>query len=190
MRAQVGWPAPTLPRLWIAWHTPGAANLRAAAVQNLLSAYLFGPTSPLYQRMVLGKQLVDSIRPTYADHRDPGLFGVLLRVKQAKDLRAVELSVLGDIRTLAGGKVDAGRLEAVRSNLKYSNSMDLDNANAVALEAAVDTSRTGDVDFLNKEFDEIAKVKPSDLSEFAKSYFLDNNRDTVTLATAAKGGAR
>lgn len=188
-RAQVDWLAPTLPRLWIAWHTPGAASLRAAAVQNLLSAYLFGPTSPLYQRMVLGKQLVDSVRPTYVDHRDPGLFGVLLRVKQPKDLRAVELSVLGDIRTLAGGRVDAARLEAVRSNLKYSNIMDLDTADAVALEASVDTSRTGDVDFINKEFDEIAKVKPSDLSEFAKSYFLDNNRDTVTLATA-KGGAR
>ena len=187
-RAQVDWSAPTLPRLWIAWHTPAASNLHAAAVQNLLSAYLFGPTSALYQRMVLGKQLVDSIRPTYVDHRDPGLFGVLMRVKQAKDLQAVERSVLGDIRTLAGGKVDAARLEAVRSHLKYSNIMDLDTAKSVAQEAAVDTSRTGDVDFLNKEFDEVAKVKPSDLSEFAKTYFLDANRDTVTLVS--KGGAR
>jgi zinc protease len=186
--AEVDWPAPTLPRLWIAWHTPAASNLHAAAVQNLLSAYLFGPTSALYQRMVLGKQLVDSIRPTYVDHRDPGLFGVLMRVKQPKDLKAVELSVLGDIKALAGGRVDAARLEAVRSNLKYSNIMDLDTAKAVAQEAAVDTSRTGDVDFLNKEFDEIAKVKPSDLSDFAKAYFLDANRNTVTLIS--KGGAR
>jgi zinc protease len=111
-----------------------------------------------------------------------------MRVKQPRDLKAVELSVLGDIKALAGGRVDAARLEAVRSNLKYSNIMDLDTAKAVAQEVAVDTSRTGDVDFLNKEFDEIAKVKPSDLSDFAKAYFLDANRNTVTLIS--KGGAR
>ena len=189
-RGQVSWTAPTLPRLWIAWHTPSASNLHAAAVQNLLSAYLFGPTSPLYERMVLGKQLVDSIRPTYVDHRDPGLFGVLLRVKQARDLKGVELSVLGDVRSLAGGRVDAARLEGVRSHLKYAQIMQLDTADAVAVEAAVETSRTGDIDFINKEFAEIATIRPSDLSEFAKTFLLDANRDTVTLTTEVKVGAR
>src|SRR6266481_5457785 len=29
-RAQVDWDKPTLPRIWITWHTPGADNLRAA----------------------------------------------------------------------------------------------------------------------------------------------------------------
>src|SRR4051812_34628207 len=88
-RAQVAWDKPTLPRLWIAWHTSAASDIRNAALQNLLNAYLFGPTSPLYQDLVLGKQLVDSMYPTYGDHRDPNLFGVLLRVKDAKSLKAV-----------------------------------------------------------------------------------------------------
>src|SRR5207245_2382699 len=119
-------------RIWIAWHTPAASDLKRAAVQNLLNAYLFGPTSPLYQSLVLGRQLVDTIFPTYGDHRDPNLFGVLMRVKDAKNLRTVETAVLREIKNLAGGRVDAKRLDAVRSNLRYSNIMGLDKADAAA----------------------------------------------------------
>jgi zinc protease len=188
--ATVDWPNPTLPRLWIAWHAPSAHDLHVAAVENLLNAYLFGPTSPLYQGLVLGKQLVDSMDATYGDHRDPYLFGVLLRVKDAKNLRAVEHAVLKDVSALASGRVDAKRMEAVRSNLEYSTIMSLDNADAVAVTEAVNTALTGEVEFLNQEFDEIGKVKPADLPAFAKKYLLDVNRTTVTLTTAAKGGAR
>ena len=186
-RAAVSWDKPTLPRLWIAWHAPSAGDLKLAATQNLLNAYLFGPTSTLYQGLVLGKQLVDSMDATYGDHRDPYLFGVLMRVKDAKNLKAVELAVLKEVKALAGGKVDAKRLEAVRSNLKYSNIMSLDKADALALSLVSYTTLTGDVQFLNKEFEALGALKPGDLPAFAKKYMLDANRTTVTLAT---GGAK
>ena len=189
-RAQVDWDKPTLPRIWITWHTPGADDLKRAAVQNLLNAYLFGPTSTLYQNLVLGKQLVDSMEPTYNDHRDPYLFGVIMLVKDAKNLRTVETAVLREIKNLAGGRVDAKRLEAVRSNLRYSNIMGLDTANAAAVTLAVSTALTGDVNYLNKEFDAVAQVQPRDLQEFAKQHFMDLNRTTVMLVTAPKRGSR
>jgi len=189
-RAQVDWDKPTLPRIWITWHTPGADDLKRAAVQNLLNAYLFGPTSTLYQNLVLGKQLVDSMESTYNDHRDPYLFGVIMLVKDAKNLRTVETAVLREIKNLAGGRVDAKRLEAVRSNLRYSNIMSLDTANAAAVTLAVSTALTGDVNYLNKEFDAVAQVQPRDLQEFAKQHFRDLNRTTVTLVTAPKRGSR
>ncbi|TMA43636.1 MAG: insulinase family protein [Deltaproteobacteria bacterium] len=174
----------------IAWHTPAASDLKRAAVQNLLNAYLFGPTSPLYQSLVLGRQLVDTMFPTYGDHRDPNLFGVLMRVKDAKNLRTVETAVLREIKNLAGGRVDAKRLDAVRSNLRYSNIMGLDKADAAAVTLAVNTALTGDVDYLNKEFAVLATVQPGDLQDFAKRNFMDLNRTTVTLVTARKGGGR
>ena len=186
-RGQVVWDKPTLPRLWIAWHAPGADDLKLAATQNLMNAYLFGPTSPLYQSLVLGRQLVDSMDATYGDHRDPYLFGVLLRVKDAKNLKVIESAVLAEIKALAGGRVDAKRMDAVRSNLKYSNIMQLNKADSVALSLVLNTTLTGDVDFLNKEFEALASLKPGDLQTFAKKYLLDANRTTVTLAT---GGAR
>ncbi|HYS11611.1 MAG TPA: pitrilysin family protein [Myxococcales bacterium] len=188
-RAQVDWDKPTLPRIWITWHTAAASDLKSAAVANLLNAYLFGPTSPLYQSLILGRQTVDSMVATYNDRRDPNLFGVLMRVKDAKNLRTVETSVLREIKNLAGGRVDAKRLEAVRSNLRYSNTMALDKADSAAVTLAVNTALTGDVDYLNKEFAALAQVQPRDLQEFAKSHFMDLNRTTVTLVTA-KGGGR
>jgi zinc protease len=190
-RAQVDWDKPTLPRIWIAWHSPAASDLKRAAVANLLNAYLFGPTSPLYQGLVLGRQTVDSMFPTYGDHRDPNLFGVLMRVKDAKNLRNVEVAVLREIKALAGGRVDARRLEAVRSNLRYSNIMGLDKADSAAVNLAVNTALTGDIEYLNKEFAALAAVQSKDLQDFAKAYFLDVNRTTVTLAsTSKKVGAR
>jgi zinc protease len=186
-RAQVGWDKPTLPRIWIAWHSPAASDLKDTAVQNLLNAYLFGPTSPLYQSLVLSKQTVEGMDPTYQDHRDPGLFGVLIRVKDKKDLAAVEHAVLKDVSALAAGKVDAARMTAVRSNLVYSNIMGLDKADILALVLAYSGNLTGDLDFYNKEFEAVAKVQPAELSEFAKKYLLDINRTTVTLVS---GGAK
>jgi len=139
---------------------------------------------------VLGKQLVDSMDATYSDHRDPNLFGVLMRVKDAKNLRAVEFAVLREIKNLAGGRVDAKRLDAVRSNLRYSNIMGLDKADAAAVTLAVTTAPTGDVDYLNKEFAALGAVQPRELQDFAKGNFMDLNRTTVTLVTARKGGGR
>ncbi|MFN2546215.1 MAG: M16 family metallopeptidase, partial [Myxococcales bacterium] len=153
-RGQIVWNKPTLPRLWIAWHTPGAEDLKVSALQNLMNAYLFG---------------------------------VLLRVKDAKNLKVVESSILNEIKALAGGRLDAKRMDAVRSNLKYSNIMSLNKADAVALSLVLNTTLTGDVDFLNKEFDALAGLKPADLQSFAKKYLLDANRTTVTLVT---GGAK
>src|SRR5467141_944469 len=189
-RAQVDWDKPTLPRIWITRHTSGADDLKRAAVQNLLNAYLFGRTSTLYQNLVLGKQLVDSMEPTYNDHRDPYLFGVIMVVKDAKNLRTVESAVLREIKNLAGGRVDAKRLEAVRSNLRYSNIMGLDTADSSTVTLAVSTALTGDASYMNKEFDAVAQVQPRDLQEFAKQHFMDLNRTTDTLVTARKGGGR
>ena len=186
-RATVTWDKPTLPRLWIGWHAPSAGNLKDAAVQNLLNAYLFGPTSTLYQGLVLGKQLVDSMTPLYNDHRDPYLFGVALNVKEAKSLKAVESAVLAEVKALAGGRVDAKRMDAVRSNLTYSNIMSLDKADALANSLVWNTTLTGDTDFLNKEFAALAALKAGDLPAFAKKYLLDANRTTVTLVS---GGAK
>jgi zinc protease len=185
--AQVAWPTPTLPRLWIAWHAPSAGDVTSAAAQNLLNAYLFGPTSPLYQSLVLGKQLVDSMEPSYSDHRDPSLFGVLLRVKDAKDLKAVEKAVLKDINALARGQVDANRMNAVRSNLKYGNIMGLDKADSLAVTLAVTIAQTGDVEYLNKVYARIEELQPADLSTFTKKNMLDSNRTTVTLLSQGAG---
>jgi zinc protease len=101
-RAAVEWPAPTLPRVWVTWHTPGASDVQATAVALVLNDYLFGPTSPVYQDLVLGRQLVDGLDATGSVQRDPTLFGALARVKKVDDVEASTWSGAGS--TPAGSR--------------------------------------------------------------------------------------
>ncbi len=180
-QAHVEWKAPTLPRLWLAWHTPAAGDVAATAVQSVLEGYLFGPTSPLYQDLVLERQLVDSIRSTWSESRDPSLFGVLVRVKKAGDVDAVDKAIRDELAKLASGSVDATRLAAVRANLKYGAVLSLDTATRVAVTLARTMAPTGDVEAMNKLYARIDKVKPAELTAFAKKWLTEANLTTVTL---------
>jgi zinc protease len=182
--AQVDWKAPTLPRTFIAWHVPSASDLTGAAIGEALSQYLFGPTSSLYHDLVLGRQLVDSLRPVSDTSRDPSLFGVIARVKKATDLEEVERTITKEVARLASGQVDGRRLDAVRSNLKYGTILQLDTADRLALTLAVMTAPTGDLDFINKLYGRIDQLTGGELVAFAKKCFTDANRTVVTLTTS------
>ncbi len=182
--AHVDWPTPTLSRIVVAWNAPGGADVKRAAVQHVLGGYLFGITSPLYQDLVLGRQLVDSIDAGQDVRRDPALFGVLARVKNDKDVGSVQAAVLAQVSALAAGKVDAARLAAVRSHLKYGAIMHLDTAGHVAVSLAVATATTGDLQYLNKLYAAADALKAADLVAFARAYLVDARRTVLTLRGA------
>ncbi|HYV64788.1 MAG TPA: pitrilysin family protein [Myxococcales bacterium] len=202
-RATLTWNVPTLPRLYMAWHGRGGDDIHSAAVQTILAPYLFGETSAVYQELVLKRQIVDSIFPQVGVNRDPFLLGALLRVKEEKNLRAAELVVLREISNLARGRIDAARVAAIKSNVRYSIIASLDKPDSIANALVQSTSLTGDTDYLNALAREIDAVTPSMLQEYARKGFLDANRTTVTLtsqaaarpqrkpaAKTAKGGGR
>ena len=184
--AHVDWKSPTLPRLFLGWHTPAAGDLEATAVQSVLNDYLFGPTSALHADLVLGRQLVDSLDGTWERSRDPSLFGVEAHIKKAADIDTVNKAVLDDIAKLAAGHVDTARFDAVRSNLKYGAILRLDTAARVAITLALSASPTNDLDALNKLYARIVRLKPAELSAFAKKWLTEANRTTVTLTTGGE----
>ncbi|MGZ6080637.1 MAG: hypothetical protein ACXWK4_07480, partial [Myxococcaceae bacterium] len=172
--------------------TPSAADMRATAVQLVLTEYLFGDTSPLVQDLVRTRQIADAVQATYGPPRDPSLFGVLLRMKTAKDLAVGEQAALAEVRRLGEGKVDAPRVAAVRSNVKYDRLMAQDNANRVARDAAFNTALTGDVGYQDRLLATIGTVTPEELSRFVRKYLVASNSTTVTLEPTpapATGGA-
>jgi zinc protease len=186
----------------MAWHGRGAEDVHAAAVQAVLAPYLFGETSAVYQDLVLKRQIVDTISAQDGLNRDPFLMGAMLRVKEEKNLRPAELVVLREVSNLARGRVDASRLAAIKSNVRYSIIAALDKPDSIANALVHFASLTGDLDYLNALAREIEALTPAMLQEFAKRAFLDANRTTVTLtsqtaraqrkpaAKTAKGGGR
>ena len=108
--AHVDWKTPTLPRLFLGWHTPGASDLGATAVQTVLNGYLFGPTSALHPGS--GPR-----PPARRQHRARTGSERAIRTSSAcscasrrpSDVDTVDKAILDEIGKLAAGTVDAKR---------------------------------------------------------------------------------
>ncbi len=184
----VTWPTPTLPRHGLAWHTPAASTKTLdAAVQDVLAAYLVGPTSPLHRTFVLERQQVERFSSFYEHHRDPGLFGLDAKLKDEAHRDAVEQAMLAELATLAAGKVDGQRLSDIKDHLRYRLLLELETPAQVAQVLAWHLGIFGSPDALDTLFANIAKVSPRDLTAFTKKHLVDTNRTTLRFVVAPKG---
>ena len=189
--AKLTWASPTLPRLAMNWHTPAASpKTMDAAIQQVLSAYLVGPISPLHRSLVLEQQLVERIDGTYQDHRDPTLFGVAARLKQEGNREAVSKAILAAVAELNSGKVDAKRLDDIKSNLRFGLPMGLETPSQVGEQLAYFIGVFGTPDAIDSLYANIAKVSAKDLTAFSKKYLVDSNRTTLEFTVDVKGGAQ
>ena len=59
-------------------------------------------------------------------------------------------------------------------------------AGRVAVTLARTSAQTGDLESLNKLHARIDKLKPAELSAFAKKWLVEGNRTTVTLTTGGE----
>jgi zinc protease len=184
----IDWPQSTLPRQVLAWHTPAATlTTPSAAIQAVLGDYLVGPTSPLYKELVLEKQLVETINGDSFPHRDPSLFSVTSTLKAEQNRAPVNAAVTRAIQELASGKVDAARVKAIQSNIRYGLLMNLESPDDVALQLALYAGIFGTPDALSRHLQNIAKVQPEQLVSFAKRYLVDSNLTVLSLTPAAGG---
>jgi zinc protease len=193
--AHVAWKGPTLPRQMIAWHTP-AARLDSldAAYQDVLSAYLVGPTSELHKKLVLEQQIVEELSSWYEPHRDPFIFVLDARLKDEKFRPRVRAAFDRAIRDLVDGRIDKKRVEDIKSHLRYTFLTGLESADQIAGKLAAFIGIYGEPDAVERHFQNVRKVKPGQLVAFARQYFTARNRTEVTLtaapASASKGDAQ
>jgi zinc protease len=188
--AHIDWPSSTLPRHVLAWHAPAASlTTPSAAIQSVLAAYLVGPTSPLYKELVLEKQLAETIGSDFYPHRDPHLLTLAATLKSEEHRATVGAALTRAVRELASGKVDATRVKAIQSNLRYSLLMNLEAPDDVAVQLAWHAGIFGTPDSLSRHLQNVARVQPEQLASFAKTYLTDSNLTVLTL-TPANGGTK
>jgi zinc protease len=190
--AKVTWPNPTLPRLGFYWHTPAASpKTNDAAIQQVLSAYLVGPTSPLYKSLVLEKQIVESASGDYQEHRDPELFGMRATLKDEANRAEVSTAFEAAVAEIAAGKIDAKRFGEIKDNIRYGLAMGLETHDDVAQTLAVIAGIMGPPDALEIRQRALAAVKPADLVAFVKKHLVEKNRTTLIFnVEAPKAGAK
>ncbi|HEY0709370.1 MAG TPA: pitrilysin family protein, partial [Polyangia bacterium] len=181
-RRKLTWDAPTLPLLLAGWHTPGFStnNLDVQAL-DVMAELLCSERAPLYKRLVIKEQKLQTLSCSNDTHIDPFLFTTFLRVKKPEDLGYVEKALHDEIARLARDGVDDANLKDVLSNLKYGFAGGLATADRTATTAAQFIALGGGIGAINAYYAQYARVTSADVQRVARTYFKANNRTVITL---------
>ena len=180
--ASLDWPLPTLPILYLGYHIPsGDPSDPDSAPLSALAQSVFGETSPLYKAFVLDEQKVVALTADPEAKRDPGLFTILLRIRDPKDLpdirKRVESALVGAVKE----PISDRRLSSIKAHLRYAYANSLDTADAVAHSVCESIATTGRPDAMKKRDDALQQLTPADLQRVAERYFSPSNQTTVIL---------
>jgi zinc protease len=184
--AHIDWPSETLPLIEIAYRGPAYSdNTEETTALDAISRLGFGQTSPLYQKLVIEEQKLDSLNAGPPNNIDPELFGVLARVKKAADLPSIQQQIIATAEGFAAKPVDPKKLEALKEHLRYEFALGLDNSEAIAETAAQFVALRRTPETINRYYDEYARLTPQDIQNAARKYLIDKNQTVVTLTSTA-----
>jgi zinc protease len=187
--AHVDWPSPTLPWVAIAYRGPAYSDDTAETVAlDAISRLGFDENSPLYQKLVIEEQKVDSLRAGPPNQVDPELFSVFARIKNVADMDTVQRQIASTAQDFAAKPVDAQKLEALKEHLRYEFALGLDNSEAIAETVARYVALRRTPETANRYYETYSKLTAQDIQKVAQKYLVDRNRTTVTLTSA--GGAK
>ena len=180
--AELTWKGATLPMLLEGYHVPGfsTTNVDLPAL-DVLAELLFAERAPLYKKLVINEQKVESISGSADPHVDPNLFTILARIKKPGDVGYVQSAVSDEIARIAREGVDDRTLAEVLSHVKYGFAGQFSTADRTATTAASFIALTGTLSSINDYFALYDKVTSADVKRVAQLYFTANNRTVVTL---------
>src|SRR5205085_2285152 len=126
----------------------------------------------IYQKLVIQEQKVDVLSCNSSPQVDPGLFEINARVKKEADLPYVQSELLAAVERFHDELVPKDRLEAVKSHLRYSFSLSLDNTESIAgaVARAIPLARTPET--INRLYALYAGLTPEDIRDAARRYLV------------------
>ena len=94
----------------------------------------------------------------------------------------VQTEILKTLEEVKSTPVSAERLEAVKSNLKYSFALQMDNTESVAQILASFLELNPDPETINRLYNTYDSITPEDIMRLAKKYFSPERRTLAGLA--------
>lgn len=146
----------------------------------LLGDLAFGPTSDIYTKLVIQEQRVEYIAANFSSYRDPHLLTIYTMIKDPDDINRIRSEIYYTIKNFQDHLVAQGKLDAQRSNVKYSFLMNLDTPDKVAGMLAEYIARWG-IECIDQLFATMDRVKPEDIQKAAQRYLLKDRRTVVVL---------
>jgi zinc protease len=181
-RATLGWKSATLPMLLEGYHVPAFSTISVEGpTLDVLAELLFSERAPLYKRLVVKEQKVETLQGSADPHVDPNLFTVIARIKKPADLGYVEKAIHDEMVRIAREGVDEKTLAEVVSHVKYAFAGQLSTADKTAYTASAFLALTGDLGSINTYFALYDKVTSADVKRVAAAVFTPANRTVVTM---------
>jgi zinc protease len=181
----IAWEGPTLPQMVHAWRAPALDDeAKDIPALMLLAELYFGPTSELYQRLVVRERLVDSLNAGAPQNKDPGLFTVFVRLTDAKHAQTVVTAIQDTLLAARTVPLEADRLRATQSRLKYSFAASMDTASGLGAILARFMHFERDPETINRLYAQFDAVTPADVVAVANRVFVDSNRASVSVSNA------
>jgi zinc protease len=181
--AHVPWTAGTLPWVSVGYLGPAFDEQSAdTAAMDVIAALAFGPTSPLYTRLVTDEQKVDVLMADTPMRVDPSLFTVYARVKKPADTVYVRDQILAAFADARTREVSAARLADAQSFDRYGLARSLDSTESIATTLAGFARYRRSYDTINHFFQAVQSLTPADLQAVARKYFLESRLIVTTLS--------
>ncbi|MBI2897562.1 MAG: insulinase family protein [Deltaproteobacteria bacterium] len=181
----LSWQSATPPKILMGYRVPpfSTANVDTAALR-VLYELAFGPSSDLYQRLVVAEQKLLSLGENGMDlNRDPGLLVVDAELREGTRFDEITGAVTEELSRIAAGQIPAARIEEVKSHVRYGMQLDLETPDDVAVLLAYYAAMDGDVLAVDRFMTQLGEVGPADVARVAREYLTPTRRTTVTLAT-------
>lgn len=185
----VDWPSETLPILYVAFRAPAYSDEnKDHAALDLLATIAFGENSDIYQKLILKEQKVDSLYTVVEDRRDPELFLVGVKIKDASDMDYVKQQILDTYKRYTKELISKEKLDSTRSRARYSFALAMNSSEAIAGTVASYVGLRRTPETINKLFALYDSITPEDIRSAAAKYFVDKHRTIVTLTTKKEAG--
>ena len=182
----IEWETPTLPWLTVAFHGPASSETELdMRAMDLISQVAFSSSSPLYQKLVIKEQKVQSLFGYFPNQVDPGLLTVGALLKNPGDVWYVRDEIQKELARLRFELTPAKRLTEIKSAMKYGFANGMDNTADIAAALAGSIPHSRDPETLNRTYKLYDKVTPEILRDMANKYFVDKGMIVVTLAHGA-----
>ena len=191
-RKHLGWHSDTPPMVYIGWKIPAfSVEKTDSAAIDVLGELLFGHTSALYKKLVLDEARVLELDSTSGWHmRDPHLFIVDAKYKDVADTDAIIDAIQAELDAAASGKLDALRIEKIKSHARYNALMRLETVTHIAELLTDYIVLTGEPTAAETHLQRLSEVSATDVARVAKEFLRPERRTIITLAfdpDAAKG---
>ena len=173
-----------LDRVYDAWHTVPQFHDDDAALTLLADVLARGRAGRLYQSLVMGRELAQSVSASHGSRELAGTFNTIVSLRPGKSGAEARHVVLEEIRKIARDGVTEIELERVRNGRLASFIFALDNVGGfggIADRLNAYNTYLGDPSRITGDFQRFESVTAERIAAVASAYLADRPRVTLDV---------